>query len=155
MPEQTKDINNYAALIDQAKQRIEWNQARDGDIAHLARVCREYGAMVANVNGSAAPATNLPMGEIAGLYLVGLALRDVQCPAGAAVVRNALEFARQNGKTEGDVQTFALANKKDQLIALTESIDSTRNAGATDRTLNLLCQTATDSRLFLGLPNPQ
>jgi hypothetical protein len=108
-------------LIDQAKQLIEWNQARDGDIAHLARVCREFGAMVTNVNENAAPAQNL-MNEIAGLYVVGLALRDVQCPAGAAVVRNALEFARQNSKTEADVQDFPLANNRDQIRVLTESV---------------------------------
>jgi hypothetical protein len=48
--EQTKDINHYAALIDQAKLRIAWNQARDGDIARLARVCNEYKALVSNVN---------------------------------------------------------------------------------------------------------
>ena len=43
------------AVIDEAKQRIEWNQARDGDIARLARVCSEYEALVSNVNGNAAP----------------------------------------------------------------------------------------------------
>ena len=38
--EQTKDINHYLALMHETKQRVEWKQARDGDLAHLARVCR-------------------------------------------------------------------------------------------------------------------
>ena len=147
--QQTKDIEHYAALIDQAKQRIEWNQARAGDIARLARVCSEYGAMVSYANEKA-----VPMDDIASLFLVGVALRNVQCSAGARVVRNALEFARQYGKTEDDVWTFAMANKGDQLRVLTASVDASR-AGAMDRTLSLFCQAAIDSPRFLGLPNPQ
>ena len=151
--EQTKDINHYLALMHEAKQRIEWKQARDGDLAHLARVCREYEALVSNVNTNTAPAKNLPMDKIASLYLVGVALRDVQCSAGATVVRNALEFARQNGKTEDDVRTFAMANKAEQLKALTPSVEWSRNAGAMERSLSEFCQIAISSDRFLGLPN--
>jgi hypothetical protein len=152
--EQTKDINHYAALIHQAKQRIEWNEARDGDTVHLARVCSEYDSLVSHVNGNSAPAENLPMDSIASLYVIGVALRDVQCSAGGAVVRNALEFARQNGKTEDDVRSFAIANKGDQRRLLAASVDASRNAGTMDRFLKEFCEVAINSPRFGGLPNP-
>ncbi|NTE37647.1 hypothetical protein [Agrobacterium tumefaciens] len=152
---QTKDFEHYAALVDQAIQRIEWNLAREDDIPRLARVCSEFQALVSTVNDSAAPAENLPMDRIAGVYLVGIALRDVQCSAGASVVRNAVEFARQNGKTEGDVRAFAVSHRAGQLKALTTSVDASRNTGAMDSTLELMCQLAISSTRFLGLPNPK
>jgi hypothetical protein len=109
--------------------------------------------MVLNVNGNTAPAKNLPMDKIASLYLIGVALRDAQCSAGAAVVRNALEFARQNGKTKEDVRTFAMANKEDQHRFLTAMVDASRNGGTMDQTLSEFCQTAINSDRFVGLPN--
>jgi hypothetical protein len=76
-------------------------------------------------------------------------LRDAKCSAGAAVVRNALEFARQNGKSEDDVLTFAMANKGDQHRLLTASVEASRNGAAMEKTLSV----AIDSSVFLGLPN--
>lgn len=153
--EQTTDFEHYAALIDQAKQRIEWKQEREDDLARLTRVCREYQSLVLTVNGSSSPAANLPMDRIVSLYLVGAALRDVQCPAGVAVVRNALEFGRQNGKTEIDIKAFGAANNSSQLEALAANIDSSRNKGIIDGSLKMMCEVAMSSSRFLGLPNPQ
>jgi hypothetical protein len=153
--EQMKDYEHYATLIRQAAQRIEWKQTREGDIVRLAQVCREYQALVSNVNSSSSPAANLPMDRVVNLYLVGIALQDVKCPAGTAVVRNALDFARQNGKAEVDIRTFAAMNNTNQLKILAADVDRSRNTGAIAGTLKVMCEVAMSSSRFLGLPNPQ
>lgn len=153
--EQTKDFEHYATLIDQAKQRLRWHQARANDVSRLAAMCSEYQGLVAKVNGDAAPAKNLPIDRIAKLYLVGVALREAQCYAGIAIVRNALEFARQNNQTENDIRTFALANNQNQLVVLNASVDASRRTGRLDETLRLMCEVAGSSSRFMGLPNPQ
>ncbi|MBD9490515.1 hypothetical protein [Ensifer sp. ENS11] len=93
--------------------------------------------------------------RIAKLYLVGVALREAQCSAGVAIVRNALEFARQNNQTENDIKTFALANNQNQLVMLKASVDASRRTVRLDETLRLMCQVAGSSSRFMGLPNPQ